>query len=487
MKTKLLILVLIIAVPSASIAYFVRSRIKPRKFVSVEVTRGPFEVTVLAKGKLVAAKSIAVSCPVSWKPIVWLIPEGTMVKKGEIIVKFDKREIEDGLRSVRAWHRIATAQLRQAEQQLKAAEQELRSRIKSLAAQLHISELEVKDLKNRPRPDDLKRAEIELNRARAVLDAAKAEYEAMKQVSADESGGSAFTPGDLRAVRLTYEKALEDLKASDVKHRSIKAGSHPDTIEGAALKAKRSRLDLEETEKELPEKIKQLSANIEKAKADVDKAENQLKRNDEELADSDYQSPAAGMIAYRAFLGKRLTKGMTMWKGGTIMDLPDLSRMHLKTRVRESEISKIDADLLARVRIDGIADRVFDGKVVEIGKVAKDSSETEAVGFAQERKDTGVRVFDVIVEIGQSDDLLKPNMVGRAEVVVWFGEDVVSVPKDAVFTVKGETVAYILNGGHVEPVGVKTGKQNADRVVIDDGLKAGQLVCLREVADKGGQ
>ena len=485
MKIKVLIVLLIVAAPVASVGYFLHGRVSREKIVSAEVVQGRFEVTVLAKGKLVAAKSQAVSCPVWFKPIVWLIPEGTVVKKDDLIVKFDKREIEDGLRAVRAWHRIATAKLREAEQQLKATEQEIRSKIRTLAAQLHIAQLEVKDLRSRPRPDDLKRAEIELNRAKAVLDAAKAEYDAMEQASADTAGGAVLTPSDLRAVRLTYQKALADLQAGQVKYRAVKAGAHPDTIEQAELKAKQAALDLREAEKELPERIKQLGASIEKAKAEVDKAENQLKRNEEEFANSDFQSPADGMITYRAILGKRLAKGMTMWKGATIMDLPDLARMHLKTRVRESDISKIRVGQLARVRVDAVADQLLNGKVLEIGKVAKDSSETEAVGFAQERKDTGIRVFDVIIETEQRGPLLKPNMVGRAEIVVWTGDDVLSVPQDAIFRIDDKPVAFVVNRGKVQQVSVQTGKESPNRVVITSGLEPGQRVCLKEVQSEG--
>ena len=487
MRTKLLILAIVVAVPAASVAYFLRRPTAEPTALMAVVTRSRFEVVVRAKGKVVAAKSIGVSCPVWFKPIVWLIPEGAMVKKGDLIVKFDKREIEEGLRSVRAWHRIATARLREAEQQLKAGEQEMHSRIKTFEAQLHIAQLEVQDLKARPRPDDLERAMIELKRAKAVLEAAKAEYDAMKAASDTGPGGSVFTPSDLRAVRLTYEEALADLKASQAQQRAVAAGAHPDTIEEAELKQKQAELDLDQAKKEFPDKVKQFNASIEKTKAEVDKAETQLKRNDEELADADFEAPADGMIAYRPIFGKRLAKGMTMWKGATILDLPDLSRMQLRTRVRESEIAKVAVGQTARLRVHGVPDKVFDGKVVEIGKVAKDSSETEAVGFAQERKDTGIRVFDVVVEVVQSDTLLKPNMLGTAEIVVWSSDDALSVPLDAIFKQDDRNVAYVVHKGRVGPVEVEVGHTNWDRAAITKGLEEGQQVCLSDQTTEGAQ
>ena len=338
MKTKLLIVILVIAVPAASIAYFVKSRIMPRKFVSVEVIRGPFEVTVTAKGKLVAAKSERVPCPISWTPVVWLIPEGTIVEKDQLIAKFDKREIEDELRESRANRRLALAHLKEAKQQVKATEESMRALIKAREAQLHIARLEVKDLESRHRPDDLKRVEIELDRAKAVLDAAKAEYEAMKEAASEggEGAASVFTPADLRSVQLTYEKALADHETSRIRYLAVEAGSHPDTIEEAKLKAKRAELDLCETQKELPEKLKQLEAGVEKAKAYVDKVETELKRHEEDLGHADFESPAAGMLAYRSIFGRRLAKGTVMRKGYSMFDIPVLSVMHLKGQVRES-------------------------------------------------------------------------------------------------------------------------------------------------------
>ncbi len=476
----LLALLLLAAVPLAGAAWLRQWLGTGRApYVTVEVVRGPFEVVVQAKGKLKAAKSIGVPCPISWKPIIWLIPEGTMVKKGDPIVKFDKREIEESLRQGRANYRIAVARLKEAQQRLKATEESLRAKVVTLGADLRIAELEVQDLENRPRPDDLKRAEIELKRAKAVIDAAKAEFEAMQAVSQDKTGKAVFTPSDVRAVKLTYDKALAEYKASVVNYRATKAGTHPDTIEEAKLKAKRAQLDLSEVQKELPDTIKQFKAGIEKAKATVDKAENDIKRQEEDLARCDFKSPADGMVAYRSLFGKRLGKGVTMWKGAMMMDLPDLSRMHLKTRVRESDIAQVAVGQHARVRVDAVPDKIFAGKVLEIGKVAKDSSETETVGFAQERKDTGIRVFDVIIAVEQSDPVLKPNMMGRADIIVWTSDSALSLPRDAVLEDQGERVVFVPRAGRVERVPVQVGRANADRVVIESGLEAGQQVCLK--------
>jgi hypothetical protein len=63
------------------------------------VTRRTFAVTVLEKGELSAVKSVDVRCEVEGRStIIWLIPEGTEVKKGDLLVELASDEIAERIR-----------------------------------------------------------------------------------------------------------------------------------------------------------------------------------------------------------------------------------------------------------------------------------------------------------------------------------------------------------------------------------------------------
>ena len=64
------------------------------------VAKGPFERRVVAEGNLVAAEATPVTAPVDAQgqlKVAWLVPDGTPVKKGDVVVRFDPTEMERSL------------------------------------------------------------------------------------------------------------------------------------------------------------------------------------------------------------------------------------------------------------------------------------------------------------------------------------------------------------------------------------------------------
>ena len=409
----------------------------PAARVTVPVEKGPFTVKVLASGKLEAATSFCISSPIEWQMITWLIPEGSIIKKGDIIVRFEKTNIEEQLRSAAGALRVAQCQLEQTERTLEFEKQKSSSLVENNKAALEIAKTELADLRKRPRGDDLKRAEVELRIAQAVFDATKTDYETMKRSIETDKDKAVFSLSNLRKAGQEFKNAEADLESAQAKYDTVKAGSSAATIKEAELKLAQAELDLQQAESELPEKIAQMQADIQKAQADVDKSKTQLDRQQQQMADADFKSPAAGMVAYRTFRNRKLAKGMNTWKGAAIMDLPDVSKMLLKARVRESLIGQMLQGQKATITVDAIPGQTFQGTVVEVGKVAKDSSETEIMGFDQQQQETGIKVFDITISVDAKNTLLKPNMIARADIAVWSGKDVVSVATDGFMRRRG--------------------------------------------------
>ena len=84
------------------------------------------------------------------------------------------------------------------------------------------------------------------------------------------------------------------------------------------------------------------------------------------------------------------------------------------------------------------------------------------------------------VEVGleESTDLMKPGMTVRAEVLVDHADDVVSVPREAVFFRDEEPVVYVRGRGGFEAVPVSLGLRNDIRVVVESGVEEGAEVAL---------
>ncbi|MBM4045082.1 MAG: efflux RND transporter periplasmic adaptor subunit [Planctomycetes bacterium] len=477
MKTKLLILLLVLGLPAAALAYFLTGRVDVDSLIVVPVAKGDLQVKLRSTGKLEAEKSTRITTNIAWQSIVFLAPEGQLVKKGDKLVEFAREELEEQARNARAELRVSEARLEEAKKALEAARLQALRDIEMKKADLAIAQLELHNLRSLPRPDDVKEADVELRRANAVLAAAKEEYDRLVRLSAADVG--IVLQQDMRETKQAYEKAKGEQETATLERRLVLQGAHPDEIKEAELKVSQCEIKLAQTEKGLPEQTKQLEATVEKAKAEADKFKNQLQKREEELRDTEIKAPEDGMVVYRIVETKKIAKGMKVWKGSGIMDLPNLSKMIIKAKVRESQIDLVAVGQTASIQVDALPGRVFTGKVTEKGKVAKDITEGEVVGWGEARADSGVKIFDVTVTLDQSDpEILRPNLITRIEILASTLKGVTYVPTDAVAEKDGKKTASVYAGGRLRPREVKVGQSVDDLVVITEGLQPGERVCL---------
>ena len=88
-----------------------------------------------------------------------------------------------------------------------------------------------------------------------------------------------------------------------------------------------------------------------------------------------------------------------------------------------------------------------------------------------------VAVVDVTID-GQ-DERLKPGMSAQCKIITRNIDGVLSVPLEAVFEKEDTTLVYVKNGGF-DRRPVRLGAKNSDFIIIEDGLKAGEEVALRD-------
>ena len=83
---------------------------------------------------------------------------------------------------------------------------------------------------------------------------------------------------------------------------------------------------------------------------------------------------------------------------------------------------------------------------------------------------------DVLIEEELPD--LKPGASARAEIIVTNLINALTVPLQAVTTVKGKQVCYVQDGDNLVPVPVSVGNFNDQFIEIRSGLKEGIQVAL---------
>ena len=116
------------------------------------------------------------------------------------------------------------------------------------------------------------------------------------------------------------------------------------------------------------------------------------------------------------------------------------------------------------IGLDAFPDKKLTGKVIQVANVG------------QQRPNSDAKVFEVLVRVNESDDLLRPAMTTSNSILIEEKSDVVYVPLEAI-NVESDSINYVYlkNGKKQE---VKLGLANSNDVIIEMGLEEGQDVFL---------
>lgn len=178
-------------------------------------------------------------------------------------------------------------------------------------------------------------------------------------------------------------------------------------------------------------------------------------------------APAAGVVIFNTdWNGEKKQVGDSAWRMETIMQIPDLSTLHLEAMVEEADAGGVGLGQRARIIMDAFPEMELKGQVRFVGTVLR-----------TKRWDTPLKVVDAIIEFEHPGERLLPGMTGTALIEVARIRDVLLVPVKAIREKQGHTIVLVVTpNGNTEERAVEVGRRNAESYVILEGLKEGEKV-----------
>lgn len=250
-------------------------------------------------------------------------------------------------------------------------------------------------------------------------------------------------------------------------------------------KAKLALGDAEQRLRELEEKIRSdrtsaeadLSSRLrkrEKALFDLNRAEDGLRR-------LQIRAPTDGIVSalpnYRAgsMMGSspEFRQGDRAWPGAAILELPDLSTVHLLARLDEADRSRLQAGQEATVRIEALPGREFKARINNISLLAR---------LDYRGTWPPPRNFDLDLLLLEIDPRIRPGMTAVARIATERVPDVVLVPSEAVFQRDGSPVVYRLDGVAFEERLVEIARRGREQAIVASGITPGDQIATRRPA-----
>ena len=223
--------------------------------------------------------------------------------------------------------------------------------------------------------------------------------------------------------------------------------------------------DLQQANERYRIKTLQEKARMVEVSARLREAELEVSQMEEALEKFTVVAPQNGMVIYRQGRGGKVKEGsqISSWDP-VVATLPDLSTMQSITYINEVDIRKIKVGQTVQIGLDAFPDKRLTGQVIQVANVG------------QQRPNSDAKVFEVLVRINESDDLLRPAMTTSNSILIEEKSDVVYVPLEAI-NVESDSINYVYlkNGKKQE---VKLGMANSNDVIIEMGLEEGQDIFL---------
>jgi HlyD family secretion protein len=435
------------------------------------VKEGPFQVTIVEAGTLQALRSVTYASTIqsNQAKIVALAPEGKMVQKGDLLILFDAAPFEEEIRRSQAQLAQSEADLSKADQDLKLQGIQNQEELAAARQKVERSDLELRDVQEGK--GRLKEEEAVANVANAERELRKAEgaLEDLKPLLAE----GFITKQELERAEQTVEKAREDVKLAVRRRDSLVGFGRPLEVSQARSEALLTKESLRQLEAAVAFRLEQKKAAITAAESKIQEARSKLALAEQQLARTEVRADVPGIVVYRdVFFGSEQRKpqvGDQVWANQPLLILPDVSKMVVETRVRETDIHKVERNQNVVVRVQAYPDLKLGGKVTLVGTLAQ-----------EEKERRGTKFFGITVQLNESDPRLRPGMTARVEIQVEERQKALFVPLEAVFEKDGRKVCHVFERGGFTARDVVLGPSSTDFVVVEKGLRKGDRVALRD-------
>lgn len=438
---------------------------------SFPVKRGDLLISVVEGGNLEAVSEISIRNMVEGTArIIRLASEGSYVKKGDLLVELDSSSAQDQVNQQEITVRKSELELLQAEKQLQITRSQTNSDITAAKIALELANIDLNKFTQGELAQKERELELEVDTIKEQLTIDEERY----RFSTNLLAAGFETKAKADADRLTWLRTQKNLQQATNGLWMFQEFDRKKLLTEYESKVEEAEKELSRVNDQSEAQMAQFTADLETKKKTLLLNEDKLKRDLANLEACKIYAPSDGLVVFpvgesRFSQESMIEEGATVRYRQELIKLPDTSSMKLTIKVHETHVGKVKPGQRAYVVLDPLPDRQFLGTVTKVGLLPNN----------QDRwSNPNLKVYDTEILISeQLPETVKPGVSARAEVIVTNLTDVLTVPVQAVTTLKGKPVVY-LAGSTPRAVSVEVGQFNTKFIQIQSGVSAGDLVLL---------
>ncbi|SDU45315.1 efflux RND transporter periplasmic adaptor subunit [Desulfobacula phenolica] len=453
---------------------FKSSNTDAQKALTFMVKRGPLTVNVVESGTIKAREQIIIKNEVEGKTsIIYLIPEGTRVTKGDLLVELDASALIDSRLDQEIKVQNAEASYVNAKENLAVAENQAKSDMDLAQLTLEFARQDLKKYTKGEYPNELKKtqaditlAEEELTRVRDTLKWSQTLYKE-KYISQTE----------LQADQLSEKKKALDLDLAKNNYALLVNYTHQRNLAQRKSDVSQAKMALERTQRKARADVIQARAELKARQAEYQRQKDKLEKFQEQIGKTKIYAPADGLVIYATSArgglfrhnAEPLQEGQDIRERQELIYLPTGNSSNVEIAIHESNLKKVTVGLPVVVTVDALPGRKFTGRITHIAPLP----DAQSLWMNPDLK-----VYTTQIFLDQKDNAVRTGMSCQAEIVIEEYADTLYVPVQAVMRIEGVPKVYVMNKTQFEPRTVETGLDNNRMIRVIKGIEPGDRVLL---------
>lgn len=443
------------------------------------VEKGSFDMLLPVSGELAAQQQVEVRNKLETRAIVTeIVPEGTQVSRGDVLVRLAQEEIIDRIKDARDKVNTAQSGAIAAQQSLAIKEGERSSELAKADVAVRIAELALQGWLEGEVVN--KRQQLELAKETAGINLARLKDRFVESDKLVKNGYIAKDEFERDRIAMIEAEAKVKQAALDLEVYEKYTYFQDEAKKRSDLdqaRAERSRV-----EEKFDAELVKSRADVESANFQLQSAKDRLVNLETQLANTTLVAPIDGLVVYATSIdssnggrgggdAQPPQVGTELRPNELVMILPDVSRMIANLKVSEALSGRIRQGQRVTVFSDAMPNTAIAGEVTGVSVLAA------AGGW----RDPNRREYTVKVALDTKPELgLKPAMRCKAEILLGRVEDTVNIPVQAVFRQGPVAYVYVEAGGGFAQRQVSLGQASETQIEVVGGVAPGERVLLRE-------
>ena len=344
---------------------------------------------------------VDISFKVPGKLVRRTVDEGDFVKKGQLIARIDRDQMERQKARDVAGVVSANFQLAQSRTAIAYQEASLEADIELKRAELKAAQAHLDELVAGSRPQEIQEAHEAVADAQAQQEQAKLDWDrAQTLFKNDDISKSQF---DQFKARFDSTRAI--LKQAQERLALAVEGPRKEQIDYARAQVGQAQAAVKLSEANRLE-VKRRREELETRRADMNRAEEQVAITNTQINDTEVFSPVDGIV-----LVKAAEVGEVVAAGTTVVTIGDIAHPWLRAYIGEKDLGRVKIGSKAKITTDSFAGKAYWGRV---GFIASEAEFTpKQIQTSEERLKL---VYRIKIEVDNPKHELKSNMPVDAEI-----------------------------------------------------------------------